>query len=77
MPAGVIDQANRVLFVKGVPKEADPGEVGHITGSVFSGNVLTLTIESGAYTRAMMHSSVQKTGRTGTRKHRLGSVRSW
>ena len=48
----LIDQANRVLFTKGVPKGADPCEVGHITGFGFSGNVLALKIESGAYTRA-------------------------
>ena len=69
----LIDQANRVLFMKGVPKEADPGEVGHITGSVFSGNVLTLKIESGAYTRA--HDALfrfRKQVAPALGKHRLG-----
>jgi seryl-tRNA synthetase len=69
----LIDDANRVLFVKGVPKGVDPGEVGHITGSVFSGNSLTLHIESGAYTRA--HDALfrfRKQVAPTLGKHRLG-----
>ena len=69
----LIDEANRMLFVKGVPKGVDPGEVGHITGSVFSGNILTLTIESGAYTRA--HDALfrfRKQVAPTLGKHRLG-----
>src|SRR5512137_2137079 len=49
----LIDEANRVLFMKGVPKGVDPSEVGRIAGSPqFTDNLLALTFESGAYTRA-------------------------
>ena len=49
----LIDEANRVLFMRGVPKGVDPAEVGRITGTPeFRENVLLLTFESGAYTRA-------------------------
>ena len=50
---GLIDEANRGLFMRGVPKGVDPAEVGRITGTPeFRENVLLLTFESGAYTRA-------------------------
>ncbi|NYT16796.1 MAG: serine--tRNA ligase [Methanomicrobiales archaeon] len=49
----LIDEANQVLFMRGVPKGVDPAEVGRITGTPeFRENVLLLTFESGAYTRA-------------------------
>lgn len=49
----LIDEANRLLFMKGVPKGVDPSEVGRITGiPQFRENILDLTFESGPYTRA-------------------------
>lgn len=48
----LIAEANRVLFFKGVPKGVETGEVGQIVGAEFADQVVTLTIESGAYTRA-------------------------
>jgi seryl-tRNA synthetase len=40
------------LFSKGVPKDASPDEVGRVTGEpAFAGNRVTISLESGPYTR--------------------------
>ncbi len=44
-------ESNKNLFFKGVPKDADPSEVGQITDWQVTGKVLTITIKSGGYTR--------------------------
>jgi seryl-tRNA synthetase len=47
-----VEEANTTLFHRGVPAEADKGEIGQITGWQVEGNALVLSIESGTYTRA-------------------------
>ena len=45
-------EANRSLFLKGVPSDAPAGSVGQITQWSVEGRTLSITIESGPYTRA-------------------------
>jgi seryl-tRNA synthetase len=47
-----VKEANGQLFVKGVPKGVPAGEVGRISWWETEGNLLSLAIESGGYTRA-------------------------
>ncbi len=49
--ARAVEEANTVLFRKGVPKDAPEDEIGRITGHTISGATLTLSLESGGYTR--------------------------
>ncbi len=49
---GLVNEANTVLFRRGVPAGAAEDEVGRITAWKVDGNELTLEIESGPYTRA-------------------------
>jgi seryl-tRNA synthetase len=51
--ATAIDEANTTLFRKGVPKDAPTDQIGRITGhEIAGGGVLSLSLESGGYTRA-------------------------
>ncbi|MBN1166208.1 MAG: serine--tRNA ligase [Methanospirillaceae archaeon] len=47
----VVTESNTQHFLRGVPKDADPKEVGRITDWNVSGKVLNVTCESGSYTR--------------------------
>ena len=47
-----VEEANTALFRKGVPKDVPTDEIGRITTYAVAGPVLTITIESGGYTRA-------------------------
>ncbi|MCX6694462.1 MAG: serine--tRNA ligase [Methanomicrobiales archaeon] len=49
---GLVDEANRVTFRRGVPAGTPDDMVGRITGWEVCGPSLVLTIESGPYTRA-------------------------
>jgi seryl-tRNA synthetase len=59
IPAGLgpeldraVEEANAVLFRKGVPKDAPADEIGRITAHSIAGPVLSVALESGGYTRA-------------------------
>ncbi|NYT05794.1 MAG: serine--tRNA ligase [Methanomicrobiales archaeon] len=47
-----VQEANETSFRRGVPKEAQPDDIGRITGWSVEGNALRLSIASGPYTRA-------------------------
>jgi hypothetical protein len=47
-----VEEANGKLFTKGVPKGVPAEEVGRITEWKTEGNLLSLVLESGGYTRA-------------------------
>ncbi|HOV68400.1 MAG TPA: serine--tRNA ligase, partial [Methanoregulaceae archaeon] len=49
--ARAVEEANTVLFRKGVPKDAPEDEVGRITEHAVHGATLSLALESGGYTR--------------------------
>ncbi|HIH04406.1 MAG TPA: serine--tRNA ligase [Methanoregulaceae archaeon] len=68
-----VEEANTALFRKGVPKDAPADEIGRITGYAIAGPVLTVTFESGGYTRAhdaLFRFRKQVTGQLG--RHRIG-----
>ena len=71
--AHAVEEANTVHFRKGVPRDAPPDEVGRITAHAIEGAVLSLTIESGGYTRAhdaLFRFRKQVAGLLG--RHRIG-----
>ncbi|NLX50327.1 MAG: serine--tRNA ligase [Methanospirillum sp.] len=47
-----VQEANTTLFRRGVPREVPDREVGRITSCTVSGPGMTITLESGGYTRA-------------------------
>ena len=68
-----IEEANTVLFRKGVPKDAPEDEIGRITSHSVTGSSLSLTLESGGYTRvhdALFRFRKQITGLLG--RYRIG-----
>ncbi|KAF5067001.1 tRNA-binding domain protein [anaerobic digester metagenome] len=71
--ARAVEEANTVLFRKGVPKDAPEDEIGRITGHAVSGATLSLTLESGGYTRvhdALFRFRKQVAGQLG--RYRVG-----